>query len=157
MTVVYLDDSLVTGRCLEEHLQNLEVVIQRLANSGLRLKLAKCAFMQKEISYLGHTINSQGLAPDKKKVMTIQAAPEPKSVTELRSFLGTINYYGRFLPKLASRLAPLYQLLRQNVRWQWKDEHKEAFRRAKEALQSIQVIIHFDPRKEVIVACDASP
>ena len=68
-----------------------------------------------------------------------------------------INYYGRFLPKLASRLAPLYQLLRQNVRWQWKDEHKEAFRRAKEALQSSQVIIHSDPIKEVIVACDASP
>ena len=118
MTFFYLDDSLVTGRCLEEHLQNLEVVLQRLANSGLRLRLAKCAFLQKEISYLGHTINSQRLAPDKKKVMTIQAAPEPKNVTELRSFLGTINYYGRFLPKLASRLAPLYQLLSQNVRWQ---------------------------------------
>ena len=116
MTVVYLDDILVTGRCLEEHLQNLEMVLQRLANSGLRLKPAKCAFLQKEISYLGHTINSQGLAPDKKKVMAIQAAPEPENVTELRSFLGMINYYGRFLPKLASRLAPLYQLLRQNVR-----------------------------------------
>ena len=67
-----------------------------------------------------------------------------------------INYYGRFLPKLASRLAPLYQLLRQHVRCQWKDEHKEAFRRAKEALLSSQVMIHFDPRKEVIVASDAS-
>ncbi|XP_062521094.1 uncharacterized protein K02A2.6-like [Corticium candelabrum] len=78
MTVVYLDDILVTGRCLEEHLQNLEMVLQRLANSGLRLKLAKCAVLQKEISYLGHTINSQGLAPDKKKGMAIQAAPEPK-------------------------------------------------------------------------------
>ena len=51
----------------------------------------------------------------------------------------------------------MYQLLRQNVRWQWKDEHKEAFRRAKVALQSSQVMIHFDPRKEVISACDASP
>ena len=89
--------------------------------------------------------------------MAIQAAPEPKNVTELRSFLGMINYYGRFLPKLALRLAPLYQLLRQNVRWQWKGERKEAFRRAKEALLSIRVMIHFDPRKEVIVACDASP
>ena len=62
MTVVYLDDILVTGRCLEEHFQNLEMELQRLANSGLRLKLAKCAFLQTETSYLGHTINSQGLA-----------------------------------------------------------------------------------------------
>ena len=149
MTVVYLDNILVKGRCLEEHLQNLEMVLQRLANSGLRLKLAKCTFLQKEISYLGHTINSQGLAPDKKKVMAIQAAPEPKNVTELRSFLGMITYYGRFLLKLASRLAPLCQLLPQNVRWQWKDEHKEAFRRVKKALQSSQVMIHFDPRKSL--------
>ena len=60
MIVVNLHNILVTGRCLEEHLQNLEMVLQRLANSGLRLKLAKCAFLHKEISYLGHTINSQG-------------------------------------------------------------------------------------------------
>ena len=86
--------------------------------------------------------------------MPIQAEPKPK--TELRSFLGMINYYDRFLPKLASRLAPLYQLLHQNVRWQWKDEHKKAFRRAKEALQSSQVMLHFDPKKEVVLACDAS-
>ena len=157
MTVVYLDDILVTGRCLKEYWQNLEMVLQHLANSGLRLKLAKCRFLQIEISYLGHTIKSQGLAPDKKEVMAIQAAPELKNVTKLHYFLGMINYYGRFLPKLALRLAPLYQLLLQNVRWQWKDEHKKAFRQAKEALQSSQVMIHFDPRKEFIGACDASP
>ncbi len=95
MTVVYLDDILVTGSCLEEHLQNLEMALQRLANSGLRINLAKCAFLQKEISYLGHTINSQGLAPDKKKVIDIQAAPELKNVTKLRSLLGMINYCDR--------------------------------------------------------------
>ena len=121
ITVVYLDDILVSGRILEKHLQNLEMVLQRLANSGLRLKLTKCGFLQKEVSYLGHTINGKGLAPDKKKAMAIQTAPEPKTFTELRSLLGMINYYGRFLAKLASRMAPLYQLLRQNVRWQRKE------------------------------------
>ena len=89
--------------------------------------------------------------------MAIQAAPEPKNVSEFRSYLGMINYYGRFLPKLASRLAPPYQLLHQKVRLQWKDGHKEAFRRAKETLQSSQVTTHFEPRKKVILACDASP
>ena len=131
--------------------------VNRLASSGLRLKLSKCVFLQKEVSYLGHTINSQGLAPDERKVMAIRDAPEPKNTTELRSFLGMINYYGRFLPKLALQLASLYQLLRQNVRWEWKEEHKEAFRQAKEALQSSEVMVHFDPKQEVILACDASP
>ena len=152
----YSSDRTLSGGTLAEPRNGTK----RLINSGLRLRLAKCTFLQKEISYLGHNINRQGLTPVKKTVMAIQASPKPKNVMELRFFLGMINYYGRFIPKLASRLPKLYQLLRQSVRWlprQWKDEHEEAFRRAKVVLQSSQVMIHFDPRKEVILACDASP
>ena len=114
-TVVYLDNILITGRSTGEHLKNLDAVLGRLDRAGLRLKLDKCAFMQKEVNYLGHRIDASGLYPNGKKVEAIKAAPQPTNVAELRSYLGLINYYGRFLPGLATKLAPLYRLLRQGV------------------------------------------
>ena len=156
-TVVYLDDILITGRSTEEHLKNLDAILGRLDRAGLRLKLDKCAFMQKEVNYLGHRIDASGLYPNGKKLEAIKAAPQPTNVAELRSYLGLINYYGRFLPGLATKLAPLYRLLRQGVPWTWNEEHQAAFETSKENLQSDKLLVHFDPKLELTLACDASP
>ena len=88
-TVVYLDDILITGRSMREHLQNLDKTLERLSKAGLRLRLEKCAFMQKEVNYLGHRIDATRLYSDGNKVQAIKAAPEPRNVTELRSYLGS--------------------------------------------------------------------
>ena len=117
-TVVYLVDILITGRSRREHLQNLDKTLERLSKAGLRLRLEKCAFMQKEANYLGHRIDATGLYPDGKKVQAIKAETEPRNVTELRSYLGLLNYYGRFIPDLATKLEPLYKLLRQGASWE---------------------------------------
>ena len=84
-------------------------------------------------------------------------APEPKRVAELRSFLGLVNYYGKFIPTLASTAARLHNLLRKNARWVWGKAQKAAFRGVKELLQSSDLLVHFDPEKQLILACDASP
>jgi len=115
---VYLDDILVTGATIESHLANLDKILGILATSGLRLHKAKCAFMLPRVKYLGHTIDEHGLHPTKEKVKAIQEAPQPHNVAELRSFLGIINYYAKFLPNLSTKLTPLYQLLKKKVKWQ---------------------------------------
>ena len=76
--------------------------------------------MLSKIEYVGHVIDESGLHPTQGKVKAIQEAPEPKNLAELRSFLGMINYYSRFLPNLSHQLAPLYKLLKRTICWNWK-------------------------------------
>ena len=142
---------------MEEHLKNLDEVLCRLQTAGLRLKSSKCLFMAPSVEYLGHAIDSAGLHPRKAKVKAITEAPAPRNVTELRSFLGLINYYGKFLPNLSSILSPLYKLLQQNMQWQWSNSQLTAFNAAKNALQSSTLLVHYDGSKPLTLACDASP
>ena len=87
----------------------------------------------------------------------IQEAPAPKTPTKLWSFLGMLNFYGKFIPNLSSILDPLHSLLRKDVAWKWEVEQQEAFDKAKNQLQSSDLLVHYDPEKELVVSCDASP
>ncbi len=87
----------------------------------------------------------------------IRDSPTPTGVSQLRSFLGVLNYYAKFLPNLSSMLAPLYKLLQKKVTWTWGSEQKKAFQEAKACLTSSCVLTHYDPLKPLIVSCDASP
>uniref|UniRef100_A0A1X7UVX8 Reverse transcriptase domain-containing protein n=1 Tax=Amphimedon queenslandica TaxID=400682 RepID=A0A1X7UVX8_AMPQE len=111
---VYLDDILISGQSEEEHLARLSEVLRRLAESGMRLKKEKCSFLLPSVKYLGQVISSKGLSTSDTKVATITNAPLPTNVSELRSFLRMVNYYGKFLPDLAMVLSPLYSLLQKN-------------------------------------------
>ncbi|KAI7802842.1 hypothetical protein IRJ41_020318 [Triplophysa rosa] len=126
--VVYLDDILVTGGNRENHLKTLENVLMKLKEAGLRLKRGKCVFLADEVEYLGHRVDAQGLHPTGTKVKAIDDAPEPKNVTELKVYLGLLNYYNKFLPNLAMLLAPLHLLLRKDTQWTWKKSQQEAFK-----------------------------
>ena len=108
---VYVDDILVTGATLEEHLNNLDRVLERLAAAGLTLNLQKCSFLLDCIEYLGHLIDAQGLHPTQEKITAVTKAPRPQNVSQLRSFIGLLTYYSKFLPNLSSQLKPLYTLL----------------------------------------------
>uniref|UniRef100_UPI00398E7B1C troponin I, cardiac muscle-like isoform X3 n=1 Tax=Pristiophorus japonicus TaxID=55135 RepID=UPI00398E7B1C len=111
-TVVFQDDILVTGRDTAEHLQNLEEVLQQLDRVGLRLKRSKCVLMATEVEFLGRKITADGIQPLSWRLWAIRNAPRPQNVTELRSFLGLLNYFGNFLPGLSTLLEPLHTLLR---------------------------------------------
>ena len=108
---VYLDDILVTGPTEEQHLATLEEVLRRLDTAGVRLKHKKCAFMLPSIEYLGHCISADGLQPTDSKIKALKQAPVPANVSQLKSFLGLLNYYGKFVPNLSTVLAPLHSLL----------------------------------------------
>ena len=113
--------------------------------------------MAPSVEYLGHRISREGLQPTEEKVKAITQAPPPSNVSELKAFLGLINYYGKFLKDLSTTLAPLYQLLQKQTQWKWKAEQEEAFEQAKNLLKSPQLLVHYDSQKELILTCDASP
>ena len=154
---VFLDNILITGRTEEEHLKNIDETLKRLSDAGLRLKESKCSFMKPSLECLGHRVDAEGFHPVEAKVKAVKDAPAPKNVSELKSFLGMINFYGKFLPNLASTLEPLHLLLRQNQAWRWKEEQQQAFLAAKELLQSSSLLVHYDPSRELVISCDASP
>ena len=156
-TGILLDNILISGPTDEEHLQNLEEVMKRLSEAGLRLKKSKCRFMQPTLECLGYRIDETGIYPVEAKVKAVQEAPTPTNVTELKAYLGLLNFYGKFLPNLSAELEPLYQLLRKNQRWKWNTEQIRAFERSKTLLQSATVLVHYDQNKKLTVSCDASP
>ena len=103
-TGVLLDNILITGPSTEEHLDNVEKVLRRLSEAGLQLKAVKCQFMKPVLECLGHRVDTEGFHPVETKVKAIQEAPAPKNPTELKSFLGVLNFYGKFIPNLSSTL-----------------------------------------------------
>ena len=115
-----LDDIIVTGRNDEEHMRNLVEVLERLSKYNIRLKLKKCAFMQDRVEYFGHAIDASGVHMTRDKIEAILKAPRPTNVSELRSLIGMISYYGRFLKNLSTHLEPLHALLRKNKKFKWE-------------------------------------
>ncbi|XP_016343694.1 uncharacterized protein LOC107689988 [Sinocyclocheilus anshuiensis] len=130
----YLDDILVTGSDDEQHLKNVDAVLSRLDEFEL------C-----------------GLYKSPEKVRAIMDAPAPKNVTQLRSFLGLLNYYSRFIPNLPSVLTPLNALLCKGKQWLWSQECEVAFDKAKNLLLSQSVLTHYNPQLPIRLACDTSP
>ena len=116
--IVYIDDILLTGANDEEHLKTLSLVLDRLEKAGFRARKSKCQFMVQSVSYLGHLIDQFGLHPLREKVKAMKEAPSPKNVSELKSYLGLLTYYSKFLPNMADVLALLYKLLRKDIQWQ---------------------------------------
>ena len=143
-TKCYLDDILVTGGTDAEHLKNLDQVLQRLSDYGLRVKKKKCEFFKESVEYLGHVIDKNGLHMSPDKVEAVLKAPPPVDVSQLRSFLGMLNYYGKFISNLSTVIHPLNQLLSNKVEWEWTVQCQEAFVRAKELLASSKVLAHYD-------------
>ncbi len=139
----YLDDILVTGKTDEEHLTNLDATLKRLEDYGLRVRKSKCEFFQTSVEYLGYVIDSGGLHKAPSKVEAIVDAPAPQNVSQLRSYLGLLNYYGRFVPDLSSLLNPLHQLLCHNRPWKWTPQCERAFVQTKTALLGSNALTHF--------------
>ncbi|XP_041969286.1 uncharacterized protein K02A2.6-like [Aricia agestis] len=156
MTVVFIDDICVGGVSFSDNLRNLREVLARLQNVGLRIKFDKCEFFKSKVCYLGHVIDKNGLHPDDKKVAAILKAPRPEDVTQLKAFLGLVNYYGKFIAHLSTILYPLYKLLKKDTPWKWNTTCDEAFSQIKRMLSSDVVLAHYDPNVELVLSVDSS-
>ena len=154
---VFLDDIRITGRNDHEHMQRLEEVLKRLSSYNMRINLKKCQFFANEIEYCGYLINKTGIHKVKKKIVAIQDMPRPENKDQVRSFVGLVNYYGRFFPNLSTTLYPLNNLLKNDVRFDWSKQCEQAFNKIKLEMQSDKFLVHYDPTQPLVLATDASP
>lgn len=152
----FLDDVLITGCSKAEHLQRLAKVLDILQDSGLKLSLSKCSFFRDSVTYLGFVIDKYGLHPCESKLVAIRNAPVPENVTQLKAFLGLVNYYGRFVRNLSEILHPLYQLLKKDVQFKWTEKCDVAFVTVKNKLTSNDVLVHYNPALPLKLVVDAS-
>ena len=129
--------------------------MKRLDDNGLRCRIEKCQFAQPTVDYLGYRLSSNGVAKGE-KVDDVIRMPPPTSKSELRSFMGSLQFYSQFLPNMSTIAEPLNQLTRNDVTWSWKEPQQQAFNRFKEMLSSNLVLAHFDPKMRVGISCDAS-
>ena len=113
-------------------------------------------FFEEYVKYLGHIVSKDGIHASKRKVKAITSVPPPTDISKLRSFLGMVNHYGKFVKRLTDLSAPLNKLLRKDEQWNSIDECQTSFLKIKDTLTSTDVFTHFDPKLPLGLACDAS-
>ncbi len=145
------------GSTREEHDHALTECLARLAEKGLTLNSAKCKFLQKSLNFFGQIFSERGTTPDPKRISNLENTKEPTSAQEVRSFLGMVNYSAKYIKDYATISAPLRELTKKNVVFQWEQKHQDSFDTLKKALTSAPVMDYFDKSKESIVTVDASP
>lgn len=151
-----LDDVAIMGNNKEEHNQRLRKVMSKLNEMGFRLNVKKCVFAADSITFLGHTIDAEGLHPSPAKVKEIKEKPAPTNKETLRAFLGLYNFYEKFLPDKATLLEPLYRLLESKRPWRWTETERIAFEKAKDLISSDLTLVGYELNRELLLICDSS-
>ena len=134
----------------------LEMVLQRLIDSGLKLKPKKCTLFQKQVEFLGYVISPAGDATDTRKIEAVEKWPVPQNVTEIKTFLGLCSYFCRFVKNFSKIAAPLYQLTQKDQIFNWTPNCQEAFNQMKNCLTEVPILAYPDFGKEFILDTDAS-
>lgn len=160
---VYLDDIIIWSNSLEEHTQNIALVMKALEDAHLFCSLKKTTLYASEVLFLGHIISEAGLRPDPAKVDKIRDWPRPRTTTDVRAFLGIVRYLDKFLPKLVDHTMVLTPLTRKEFNGhgkfpEWTSEHQAAFDGIKNLVLSSDCLTNIDPNSDnlVFVTTDAS-
>ena len=154
--LVYLDDIIVFSKTFDTHLARLEEVIDRIGAAGLKLSPKKCHLFQSEVVFLGHVVNKDGISTDPAKIQTVKDWPQPKSVKEVRSFLGLCSYYRKFVQGFATIAKPLHELTQKDKAFFWSETCQRAFESLKTAVISSPILAYSDAEGELILDTDAS-
>ena len=153
---VYIDDLLIFSKTMKDHVKHLRIVLSQLRESELYIKGSKCDFGASEVEYLGFKISRHGISSDPAKVEAIQRITPPTSVPELRSFLGAVNYFHRFIHHFAESSGVLNELLKKEIPYVWTSHHQSAFEALKKALSDSPVLRSFNQKEPIVVQTDAS-
>ena len=153
--MVFIDDILVYSKDRENHDMHLQVVLETLRKERLFVKLRKCEFWLREVSFLGHIISEEGIQVDLKKVKVIIEWKPSRNVTEVRSFLGLAGYYRRFVKGFSMTAAPMTGLLQKNVKFEWSEKCQANFEKLKAFLTEAQVLTKSTYDKEYVIFSNA--
>ncbi|UYV77425.1 K02A2.6-like [Cordylochernes scorpioides] len=152
----YLDDVIIFSEDLHSHLNRLKTILECLKTAGLTLNASKCRFAYTELLILGHVVSNEGIAPDPEKIISIRKFPTPRTVKDVRAFLGLCSYYRRFIREFSKVALPLQILTRKNHSFAWGKEQELSFNSLKNKLISPEVLTHYDPNKPIGLHTDAS-
>lgn len=155
-TLVYIDDVLLLSNSIDEGLRTLREVLQTLTNSGFSINLKKCSFLATKIEYLGRTISQGQVQPSKSKVNALVESPIPKSVKQVRQFLGLASYFRRYIPGFANKTAPITKLTKKDATFTWGSDQEEARQGIISLLTSEPVLSIYDPDLPIEIHTDAS-
>jgi transposase InsO family protein len=154
--VCYMDDVLVYGKSKDHHDRLLQAVLEKLSQSGLKLNKDKCKMGQTSVEFVGHILSADGVHPHPEKLLAISKYPEPKSFSDVRSFLGLAEYVGhRFISHFSLLAAPLWAVCN-DKEFEWSDKLSGHFKTLQEALVNINPLQYFDPDVDVVIQTDAS-
>ena len=154
--MVYIDDICIFSNTFEQHLAHLEEVFTRLRSANLKLHPKKCKFAVQEVTYLGHVLSPEGIKPNPDKVKAIASFPTPTKMKQLRSFLGMIGYYRKFISGFGVTAKVLYDLTKKDVPYVWSSECEKAFQELKGKMLSYDVLVFPNFKKPFHLATDAS-
>ena len=160
--IIYLDDVVIFSKSPEEHIERLDAVLTKMEDAGLKLKPSKCEFFKRRITYLGHIVSDKGIETDPKKIEAILKWPVPKTVHDVRSFLGFTNYYRKFIYKYAQKAKPLNKLIsgdnvkKKHSKVDWTDECQTTFDLLKETCTNTPILAYADYKKPFRLNTDAS-
>ena len=153
---VYIDDLVVFSPNIEQHFRDLYDVFEIIKDNGLKINIEKCNFLMNEVEVLGHMLSVDGIKPVEKKVEIIKYWEAPKDVSGLRSFLGSVGYYRKFIPNFSKIANPLFQLLKKDVPFVWDKNCQSSFEDLKEKLLNYPILRFPDFKRNFIIRTDAS-
>lgn len=156
IALVYMDDVLILSDNEQEGLERLDMVLTRLSDAGFTLKLAKCSFLKKSVEYLGNIVENGQVKPSSRKIEALKNSKPPNSVKQVRQFNGLASYFRRFIPQFSQTMAPLYNLTKKDVKFQWTKEHEKIRQEIINYLTSDPILSIFDHDLPVEVHTDAS-
>lgn len=154
--LVYLDDIIVFSPSLQKHIADIKSVFTKLQNANLKIQPSKCSFLRKEIDFLGHIVTQEGVKPNPLKIQTIKDFPCPKTTREIKSFLGLLGYYRKFIKDFAKITKPITRQLKGKKSIIIDDEFRQAFETSKDLLCNDPILIYPDFNKPFTLTTDAS-
>lgn len=154
--IVFIDDILVFSKTEEEHEQHLRMVLDKLREHQLYAKFSKCEFWLHEVGFLGHKLTAEGLSVDPTKIQAVTEWQTPSNVKEVRSFLGLVRYYRKFVEGFSSIARPMTQLLKKDKKFEWTPKCEESFQELKKRFTTALVLATPDIHKEFFIYCDAA-
>ena len=154
--ICFVDDILIYSKNISEHLQHLEEVLTRLESANLKLQPSKCEFLKPEVLYLGHVISPSGIHPDPEKVRVIKEMAPPETVKQVRSFLGMVGYYRKFILNFSTLARPLTSLTKKNAKFKWEEEEQAAYDALCQELLQAPILAYPDVRLPYHLYCDSS-
>ena len=155
---VYIDDVILASLTENEHISDIAEFLKVLIKNGLKLKMEKCSFARGEIKYLGYLIGRAGVRPDPKNIAAVQKFGTPKNITELRSLIGALSYFRRFIKNFAGIMSPLYELTKKEgyeIK-NWNDVHQKALSDIVSKLSTAPVLAPPNFSNGFIIETDAS-